>query len=153
MQSEITKKMKGWGFLFGVPALFVAGYIYARLPSVHDLPLCAVKHFLGFDCPGCGMTRAISSLTLLNFRSSIDYHPLGIIVAGWLIYKFIQAVILKTFKKHVSLGLSDTACDVILYTFLAAIFAQWILRVLIAFHYPMAFPVHPRILDFVGFAL
>lgn len=37
---------------------------------------CFFKHFLGFECIGCGMTRAILSALRLDLRSAFMYHPM-----------------------------------------------------------------------------
>lgn len=37
---------------------------------------CVFLDFLGFPCPGCGMTRAFFSLLRLDFAAAWGYHPL-----------------------------------------------------------------------------
>ena len=37
---------------------------------------CFFKHFLGFECIGCGMTRAILCALKLDFRAAFAYHPM-----------------------------------------------------------------------------
>jgi hypothetical protein len=97
------------------------------------------------------MTRSISMLSIGAFRRSIDFHPLGIIVAGWLLYKFFQALISSVSGKTIFLPISSRAEDILLYSFLGALFLQWILRLAIFFLYAgKAF--HPRILDMLKFA-
>ncbi len=36
---------------------------------------CPYKHFLGIDCPGCGMQRSIIELLNGNIISSIQIYP------------------------------------------------------------------------------
>ncbi len=38
--------------------------------------LCIFKFTIGWDCPGCGMTRAASHLIRGNVDLAIGYHPL-----------------------------------------------------------------------------
>lgn len=151
MQSTIAKKWKGWGVLIGVPALFVAAFIYARLPAVQAIPLCAVNHFLGVDCPGCGMTRSVSMLTLGAIRRSVDLHPLGIIVACWLVYKFFQSLFEVLSGRRFELRLSQSAMDILLYAFIGALFLQWFAKLAIFFYFSSE-PFHPRILDMLKLA-
>lgn len=40
----------------------------------HLLP-CPTKHFLGIECPGCGMQRSIIELLRGNFWESIKLYP------------------------------------------------------------------------------
>jgi hypothetical protein len=41
--------------------------------------LCIHKRLLGFDCPGCGMTRALYSFIHLDFKTAI-YFNFGVLV-------------------------------------------------------------------------
>ena len=47
--------------------------IIDRLENM-QLP-CIYKHLTGFDCPGCGMQRAIIALLKGNFFESIKLYP------------------------------------------------------------------------------
>ncbi len=37
---------------------------------------CIFRQYLGFVCPGCGMTRAILSALRLDFAAAFRYHPM-----------------------------------------------------------------------------
>lgn len=37
---------------------------------------CVFIRFLGFPCPGCGMTRAVVAALHLDFQSAFTYHPM-----------------------------------------------------------------------------
>ena len=41
---------------------------------------CPVKKYLGFNCPSCGLTRALKSLLYLNLKQSFYYHPMLIFI-------------------------------------------------------------------------
>ena len=41
----------------------------------HHLLHCPTKHFLGIECPGCGMQRSIIELLRGNFWESIKLYP------------------------------------------------------------------------------
>lgn len=43
------------------------------------MPICPFKHYLNFECFGCGTNRAILSLLKGSFTDSIEQNPLGII--------------------------------------------------------------------------
>lgn len=47
---------------------------------------CPIKFFTGFDCPGCGLTRAFSSVLILDFQSAFDYHPLFWLIGIEVVY-------------------------------------------------------------------
>ncbi|MBQ7372664.1 MAG: DUF2752 domain-containing protein [Blautia sp.] len=37
---------------------------------------CPIRFFTGISCAGCGMTRAVLSALLLDFRKAFYFHPL-----------------------------------------------------------------------------
>lgn len=49
---------------------------------------CPIKFLSGFSCPGCGMTRAVTSALLLDFRSAFYFHPL-FLVTPIMLYLFL----------------------------------------------------------------
>ncbi len=118
--------------VFLVPALVLCGYIYLQVPFLQRVPLCGVKHFLGVDCPGCGMTTSISEMVHGNLRASIDAHPLGVVIALWLAYMFVRATYMIIFGKSLRPLLTQRQRDFLMYTFLAALLIQWIVKILIA---------------------
>lgn len=42
--------------------------------------VCAFREMTGLPCPGCGMTRAFSSLCRGQWQRALSYHPLSPIV-------------------------------------------------------------------------
>lgn len=131
MVSQISRR--GWIVLFGVPALFVSAYIIK--PALTKLPLCSVKLFTGIDCPGCGLTRSIAFLTHGQIRKSIDYHPLGIIIALWIVYMLIRTVITSIVGKPMRPLVSQRVRDMLLIIFVVALFGQWLVKLFFSFHF------------------
>lgn len=79
--------------LLGVAVLAAAGvavYLYHHKPGggAGFHPQCTVSRLTGFDCAGCGMTRAAHELLHLRFGAAFRYNPLLVgalpLVAGWL---------------------------------------------------------------------
>lgn len=58
--------------LLVIAGIFVA---YALLLSVLSIG-CPIKFFTGMSCPGCGLTRAWTSLLSLHLLDALAYHPL-----------------------------------------------------------------------------
>lgn len=54
-------------------AVLAAIVIYLLLPIK-----CPVKYFLHFDCPTCGMTRAMFSLFRGDFASYMSFNPMAL---------------------------------------------------------------------------
>ena len=54
-------------------SVLAAVVIYMLLPVK-----CPVKYFLHFDCPTCGMTRALFSLFRGDFASYMSFNPMAL---------------------------------------------------------------------------
>lgn len=71
-----------------------AGYIaipilFALLPTpfIENLPdVCFFRHFFGFECPGCGMTRALSALVHGDVASALRFNRSVLVVFPLLCY-------------------------------------------------------------------
>lgn len=126
MNGEISRK--GWIVLAGVPALFFSAYMIGAMPVLTALPLCAVKIFLGIDCPGCGLTRSIAYLTHGQIRRSIDLNPMGIIIALWLVYVFSRTAVGHLSGKTLRPLLRQKVRDALLIVFVAGLFGQWLIK-------------------------
>jgi hypothetical protein len=60
--------------------LLLLGFI---LPSDGmGVPLCMFKRLFSLPCPGCGLTRSVSSVLHGDLLRSWSYHPLGIFFVG-----------------------------------------------------------------------
>ena len=55
--------------------------------------ICLFKNIFGFDCYGCGITRAIICGVQLNFKSAIEYNQMIVLVFPILIYIWIRTAI------------------------------------------------------------
>jgi len=127
-----VRVIRGWGVLLGVPALFFAAYFYPHIPLLGSLKLCAVRGFLGCDCPGCGMTRSLWAVAHGRVRESIDFHPLGIIVAGWLLYIFLRSLAEAGSGRRLPALLGRGSRDILVYAFLGALVFQWAVKLWLA---------------------
>jgi hypothetical protein len=107
-------------FLLAVPLIFAAAYLYPYLPG-HERSFCAIKLGTGIDCPGCGMTRAFSALVHGDIVQGLKYHPLGIVVAVWLLWAWVCSVIGRPVRVTAAAG----------YVFLAALIGVWITRLVV----------------------
>ena len=126
------KLAKGWGVLLGVPALFVVAYLYPLLPAIGRLRICAVNSFLGCDCPGCGLVRSFAALVRGRIRDSVDLHPLGVIIAAWLIYFFGRSLVETVTGRRLPSLLGQGSRDMLVYAFLAALILQWAVKLWIS---------------------
>ena len=91
MERSVLFILVKWG-LYAI-CLFALIYIStSALDSGHSV--CLIKNTLGTDCPGCGMTRALSSVMHGDFTGAFHYNRLVVIVFPLLAY-----IGLKTFIK------------------------------------------------------
>ncbi len=125
---------QGWYILLGIPALFICAFLLFLLPQVLNLPFCAVRSFLNIDCPGCGLTRSFAYLSHGQVRTSIDFHPLGIVIAAWLVYLFIRQLFFLILKKPLPYVFSQKGRDVILFGFLIAMLVYWVIKLFFKFY-------------------
>ena len=86
--------------------LLLLGFI---LPSDGmGVPLCTFKRWLRLPCPGCGLTRSVSSILHGDVLKSWNYHPLGIFFVGAALFLALNlalprrrvVVIRRVFRKH-----------------------------------------------------
>jgi hypothetical protein len=54
--------------------------------------LCIIKNLTGKPCPGCGMTRAISSASHGEFKQALRYNKLVVLVLPLLAYTWLRAL-------------------------------------------------------------
>ncbi len=52
-------------------------------PKGLGITVCWLQAISGLPCPGCGLTRSVTSLTHGHLESALRYHPFGILV--WLL--------------------------------------------------------------------
>jgi hypothetical protein len=130
---RVVRFFEGWGVLMGVPALFVAAYVIPLIPALGRIQVCAVRGFLGCDCPGCGLIRSFSALVHGRIWQSIDFHPLGVVIAGWLVYLFARVAIGRVRGRPLPTLLGQGARDLVVFIFLAALAFQWAVKLWLAF--------------------
>lgn len=121
----------GWGILLGVPAIFVLSYFYLSIPVLSNIGLCAVRRFIGFPCPGCGLTTAFIKFSHGDFLGGMNSHPLAIVVAIWLFYNWIRSVVAVAIGRWPTPLMSQSQRDWFLTAFLVGLFLQWGLRSLL----------------------
>lgn len=127
MNKEIFKRHK-MALLFPV-ILVMAGIIYFVFdPTKTNLPFpkCPMKFITGYDCPSCGVQRAMHCLLHGEFLNALHYNyfmifsiPLLILVilASW--YNF----------NHIFDRLYKLVCNkFVLFTYIVLYFAWWIIR-------------------------
>lgn len=63
-----------------------------------ETPICLIRNFFGFECLGCGMTRALSCILKGQFEMGFHYNKLVVIVFPLLAYIWAKNV-LKAYQR------------------------------------------------------
>jgi hypothetical protein len=81
-------------FIILVPVVFV---LVPTSYFLHGPTLCLVKNLFGIECPGCGMTRALSALVHADFITAVKFNRAVVIVGPLLGYILLRAVFTELF--------------------------------------------------------
>ena len=74
--------MRSRAWLFAASMILVT---VAHPPHGMGVKLCLIRWTTGLTCPGCGLTRSLSSAVRGMFADSWNYNPFGLIVLLFLI--------------------------------------------------------------------
>lgn len=97
---------------------FAGGVAYTLASNPTDAnaaasPTCLVKLTTGFDCPGCGGTRAFWYVLHGNIPAAARSHLLAVFAAPFLAYVYVVWAARVIFKKHLPpLRISPTAMGI-----------------------------------------
>ena len=80
-----------WIRLIAFSVLAVGLVAFSWLVALPSIQLCGFKVLTGRGCPGCGMTRAVTSLCRGEVLTSLRFHPLGLPMAIALLAAIIGA--------------------------------------------------------------
>ena len=73
------------GILLGVAAVGVGAMVFFFDPGTHPFyPVCLFHAVTGLNCPGCGMTRAVSALLHGNFLLALKDNALFVLALAGL---------------------------------------------------------------------
>ncbi len=80
-----------------------AGYVLVSDPTdggVDAVPTCIVRLTTGFDCPGCGGTRAFFYLLQGNLPAAARHHLLFVFALPFLIYLYVAWAGQQVFRRR-----------------------------------------------------
>jgi hypothetical protein len=70
------------GIFLAIPALAVGATVFFFNPATHGFyPVCAFHKLTGWNCPGCGATRALYALLHGNFSTALRDNALFLFAA------------------------------------------------------------------------
>jgi hypothetical protein len=109
-----------WVAPVGIAACFAgaASYVLITNPTdagAADPPTCIVKLLTGFDCPGCGGTRAFYYLMTANIPEAARHHAIAVFAAPFLVWLFVAWSLSFVFGKKIPTPkLSSTTISIFL---------------------------------------
>lgn len=74
--------------------LLLLGFIYWGTVQLKLHRFCPLVQIVGFPCPGCGVTRGVTSILLFRYREAFSYNPTAFIWVLFFIYCFIYRYVL-----------------------------------------------------------
>jgi hypothetical protein len=82
--------------VLGAAAVGVGATVYFFNPGNHGFyPVCMFHALTGFNCPGCGMTRALYALLHGNLRLALKENALFLVVLAGLAVWSVQSAVRK----------------------------------------------------------
>lgn len=78
--------------LFTGGVLLILGYALFVSLAGFGLP-CLFKQTLGFECAGCGLSRAAAALIRLDFKTAFGYNAVWPLYLGYVLWAVPAAVI------------------------------------------------------------
>jgi hypothetical protein len=85
-------------------SIIVLPLVFATIPTTffENTPsICLWKNLFGFECPGCGMTRAFSAVIHFQFAKAFGFNKLVVIVFPLLLFVWFFSIVkyVKLLKK------------------------------------------------------
>jgi hypothetical protein len=119
--------------VLGLSALLsVRGRTQVVLPLAPiPLPeLCMSRRLLGWDCPGCGLTRCFISLARGDVASAWSYNPAGLVLFAIAVFQIpYRGYQLWRIRRGLPEASLPRTAQFALVLFLMALILQWALRV------------------------
>ena len=119
------------GGVFGLGVLFLPFSLLAQANSGFTngggIP-CIWRTLTGYPCPGCGLTRALGSISTLDFNSALHFNPIAFLIPGALLAAAVAPQLLSranSLQKRLTSNYSDKQIVLFLLLFFAIL---WILN-------------------------
>ena len=106
-------------------ALATILYFFVNPEASVLMPKCPMKMLTGYDCPSCGVQRAIHAVLHGDFAKAISYNPFFVISVPY----FLLVLYSTVFKNSFAVKLRGIVCHrYALYGSIVLFFLWWILR-------------------------
>jgi len=104
----------------------------ASPPQGFGMPLCWFREMTDIECPGCGLTRSLSSGLRGRLLESWHFHPMGLLILGLFLFIALQSLLPAAYKHQVLAYIERRAAffKVLYVTFVAAFVGFGVVRAL-----------------------
>jgi len=101
-----------------------SGVLYTFSPTAHSFyPICVFHALTGWQCPGCGGTRALYHLLHLHVGQALQYNALVTVLAPmalvWFVYWY-AAVVFRGYSPGLRVSRPVAVCLYVVVLFFAA---------------------------------
>jgi hypothetical protein len=91
---RLGARTPGWAGPAAVAVCFAGAASYVLISNPTDggadaIPTCIVKLTTGFDCPGCGGTRAFYYLMHGNIPEAVRHHAIAVFAVPFLVWMYV----------------------------------------------------------------
>ncbi|NUN08229.1 MAG: DUF2752 domain-containing protein [Ignavibacteriaceae bacterium] len=73
-----------------IAAYYLFAFVLVSINGIDIFPPCLWDSLLGVECPGCGITRAVIKLSMLNFKDASNANPLVFAVIPLIIFQILR---------------------------------------------------------------
>jgi hypothetical protein len=125
---RLASRSPRWAAPLSVLVCFTGGVAYTLLaahpsdPDAFVSPTCLVKATTGFDCPGCGGTRAFWYLLHGNLPAAARSHIIAVFATPYLVYLYLMWSVNLVAKRKVLPTLRLSPLSISIYL---GIWAAW----------------------------
>ena len=101
-----------------------SGVLYTFSPTEHHFyPICVFHALTGWQCPGCGGTRALYQLLHLHVGEALHYNALVTVIAplalAWFVFWY-ASVVFRGYSPSLRISRPVTVCLYLVVLFFAA---------------------------------
>lgn len=99
----MLEKIKDFYFIFSLFCIFVVYLLISNILGIY-IP-CLFHEITGFFCPGCGITRMLHSILVLDFYQAFRYNQLIFVFLPVALYLYVDDVVKRKNKQKSAIQL------------------------------------------------